>query len=74
MNIRGIIPPVATPMQPTEDLDLPRLKSRFSIGEDIWQPTFVAGEFLQARGQPAGDGGSLTGGRVDGYGSAMQID
>src|SRR5437660_3143226 len=27
MQIRGIIPPVATPMQPNEDLDLPRLKS-----------------------------------------------
>src|SRR5215470_1559152 len=26
MNIHGIIPPVATPMQPNEDLDLPRLK------------------------------------------------
>jgi 4-hydroxy-tetrahydrodipicolinate synthase len=26
MNIRGIIPPVATPMQANEDLDLPRLK------------------------------------------------
>jgi 4-hydroxy-tetrahydrodipicolinate synthase len=26
MQIRGIIPPVATPMQPNEDLDLPRLK------------------------------------------------
>jgi 4-hydroxy-tetrahydrodipicolinate synthase len=27
MQIHGIIPPVATPMQPNEDLDLPRLKS-----------------------------------------------
>jgi 4-hydroxy-tetrahydrodipicolinate synthase len=27
MDIRGIIPPVATPMQDNEDLDLPRLKS-----------------------------------------------
>src|SRR5208283_1890997 len=27
MKIRGIIPPVATPMQPNEDLDLPRFKS-----------------------------------------------
>ena len=27
MQIRGIIPPVATPMQANEDLDLPRLKS-----------------------------------------------
>jgi 2-dehydro-3-deoxy-D-pentonate aldolase len=27
MNIRGIIPPVATPMRSNEDLDLPRLKS-----------------------------------------------
>src|SRR5436190_3401633 len=27
MEIRGIIPPVATPMQDNEDLDLPRLKS-----------------------------------------------
>src|SRR5436309_3539965 len=26
MNIKGIIPPVATPMQANEDLDLPRLK------------------------------------------------
>src|SRR5215468_576649 len=26
MDIRGIIPPVATPMQSNEDLDLPRLK------------------------------------------------
>src|SRR5436190_4872695 len=26
MDIRGIIPPVATPMQPNEDLDLPRLR------------------------------------------------
>ncbi|HXG09661.1 MAG TPA: 4-hydroxy-tetrahydrodipicolinate synthase [Gemmataceae bacterium] len=26
MRIHGIIPPVATPMQPNEDLDLPRLK------------------------------------------------
>ena len=26
MHIRGIIPPVATPMQANEDLDLPRLK------------------------------------------------
>jgi 4-hydroxy-tetrahydrodipicolinate synthase len=26
MQIRGIIPPVATPMQPNEDLDLPRLR------------------------------------------------
>src|SRR6266508_4198464 len=26
MEIRGIIPPVATPMQANEDLDLPRLK------------------------------------------------
>src|SRR5262249_56139622 len=26
MNIQGIIPPVATPMQANEDLDLPRLK------------------------------------------------
>lgn len=26
MQIRGIIPPVATPMHPNEDLDLPRLK------------------------------------------------
>ena len=26
MDIRGIIPPVATPMLPNEDLDLPRLK------------------------------------------------
>src|SRR5438477_6462239 len=26
MNIRDIIPPVATPMQTNEDLDLPRLK------------------------------------------------
>src|SRR5947207_3884638 len=26
MQIRGIIPPVATPMLPNEDLDLPRLK------------------------------------------------
>src|SRR5258708_20345838 len=26
MQIRGIIPPVATPMQANEDLDLPRLK------------------------------------------------
>src|SRR6516164_1646106 len=26
MNIKGIIPPVATPMQSNEDLDLPRLK------------------------------------------------
>src|SRR5205085_5311130 len=27
MQIHGIIPPVATPMQANEDLDLPRLKS-----------------------------------------------
>src|SRR2546421_2250489 len=27
MQIHGIIPPVATPMQSNEDLDLPRLKS-----------------------------------------------
>src|SRR5947209_7030382 len=27
MEIRGIIPPVATPMQANEDLDIPRLKS-----------------------------------------------
>src|SRR6476469_10860727 len=27
MQIRGIIPPVATPMQANEDLDLPRLRS-----------------------------------------------
>src|SRR5258708_7353036 len=27
MKIQGIIPPVATPMQANEDLDLPRLKS-----------------------------------------------
>src|SRR5437660_10165251 len=27
MHIHGIIPPVATPMQANEDLDLPRLKS-----------------------------------------------
>src|SRR6185437_14969059 len=27
MKIHGIIPPVATPMQANEDLDLPRLKS-----------------------------------------------
>ena len=26
MHIHGIIPPIATPMQPNEDLDLPRLK------------------------------------------------
>src|SRR6266542_3597077 len=26
MQLKGIIPPVATPMQPNEDLDLPRLK------------------------------------------------
>src|SRR5688500_20327455 len=26
LNVRGIIPPVATPMQANEDLDLPRLK------------------------------------------------
>ena len=26
MHIHGIIPPVATPMQANEDLDLPRLK------------------------------------------------
>src|SRR5262245_41674277 len=26
MNLKGIIPPVATPMQANEDLDLPRLK------------------------------------------------
>jgi 4-hydroxy-tetrahydrodipicolinate synthase len=26
MQVRGIIPPVATPMQPNEDLDLPRLR------------------------------------------------
>src|SRR5881409_412308 len=26
MRIQGIIPPIATPMQPNEDLDLPRLK------------------------------------------------
>jgi 4-hydroxy-tetrahydrodipicolinate synthase len=26
MHLRGIIPPVATPMQPNEDLDLPRLR------------------------------------------------
>lgn len=26
MQVRGIIPPVATPMQPNEDLDIPRLK------------------------------------------------
>lgn len=26
MEIRGIVPPVATPMQPNEDLDLPRLE------------------------------------------------
>src|ERR1700693_6386076 len=26
MDIRGIIPPVATPMQANEDLDLPRLR------------------------------------------------
>ena len=26
MELRGIIPPVATPMQPNEDLDLPRLR------------------------------------------------
>jgi 4-hydroxy-tetrahydrodipicolinate synthase len=26
MQIRGIVPPVATPMKPNEDLDLPRLK------------------------------------------------
>src|SRR5436190_9126563 len=26
MQIRGIIPPIATPMQANEDLDLPRLK------------------------------------------------
>src|ERR1700676_2742133 len=26
MQVRGIIPPVATPMQANEDLDLPRLK------------------------------------------------
>ncbi len=26
MQIRGIIPPVATPMQANEDLDLPRLR------------------------------------------------
>src|SRR4029450_6914505 len=27
MDIRGIIPPVATPMQANEDLDLPRLRT-----------------------------------------------
>src|ERR1044072_7239638 len=27
MQIRGIIPPLATPMQANEDLDLPRLRS-----------------------------------------------
>jgi 4-hydroxy-tetrahydrodipicolinate synthase len=26
MQIRGVIPPVATPMLPNEDLDLPRLR------------------------------------------------
>ena len=26
MQIQGVIPPVATPMRPNEDLDLPRLR------------------------------------------------
>src|SRR5215510_6213128 len=33
MQIRGIIPPVATPMQANEDLDLPRL--RWFLDRDI---------------------------------------
>jgi 4-hydroxy-tetrahydrodipicolinate synthase len=37
MQIRGIIPPVATPMQANEDLDLPRLKwfLDYLIGEKV---------------------------------------
>src|SRR5258708_2951864 len=31
MTIRGIIPPVATPMQANEDLDLPRLRSHLDF-------------------------------------------
>jgi 4-hydroxy-tetrahydrodipicolinate synthase len=44
MQVRGIIPPVATPMQPNEDLDLPRLKSHldFMIGEGV-HGVFVLG-------------------------------
>ena len=39
MQIRGIIPPVATPMQANEDLDLPRLNG-FSITSS--PPAFTA--------------------------------
>src|SRR5438309_9755876 len=44
MHIRGIIPPVATPMQPNEDLDLPRLKwfLDYLIGEGV-HGVFVLG-------------------------------
>jgi len=44
MQIRGIIPPVATPMQTNEDLDLPRLCSHldFLIGEGV-HGVFVLG-------------------------------
>ncbi|MFL5244245.1 MAG: 4-hydroxy-tetrahydrodipicolinate synthase [Gemmataceae bacterium] len=44
MQIRGIIPPVATPMQANEDLDLPRLRSHldFLIEEGV-HGVFVLG-------------------------------
>jgi 4-hydroxy-tetrahydrodipicolinate synthase len=44
MQIRGIIPPVATPMQPNEDLDLPRLRWFLDrlIGEGV-HGVFVLG-------------------------------
>lgn len=44
MQLRGIIPPVATPMQPNEDLDLPRLQWFLDhlIGEGV-HGVFVLG-------------------------------
>src|ERR1051326_1760115 len=44
MKIRGIVPPVATPMQANEDLDLPRLKwfLDYLIGEGV-HGVFVLG-------------------------------
>ncbi len=50
MEIRGIIPPVATPMQANEDLDLPRLKTFL----DSFLQAGVHGIFvLGNRGDPA---------------------
>jgi 2-dehydro-3-deoxy-D-pentonate aldolase len=44
MQIRGIIPPVVTPMKPNEDIDLPRLKQHidWQLSNTDYSPILIA--------------------------------